>query len=161
MESFKAIYRRFSYQVRVRGLNVDGDILDIKFDTGAVNTIVSLEAITDRDIDKKRLITQLEGKTENKVFRSASGNDMTGYLVCAESIKISAFVLQKFFYYLVTNVNVNVALLGDDFISHCTFWHDNQADIIVKSFDSMGYESSFNSSIDKYVINSILETCEK
>ena len=64
-------------------------------------------------------------------FLSASGTEMHGYLVYAEKICLSDYPIDKFYYYLIVDVNNDVALLGNDFLSYCEFKHEEKGDILI------------------------------
>lgn len=118
------------------------DAISFKFDTGAVDTAISFEALLAgkrHQADKEIFIQKLRSDIPTKKFISASGDSMEGYLCEASDIFISGSMLPKFYYYLVLDVKKEVALLGDDFISCCGFRHNVKDSIIIESFDSSEY----------------------
>ena len=69
---------------------------------------------------------------------------MIGYLCNATDVKVNSTILKQFYYYLIFNVEHKIALLGDDFISCCTFVHSANSDIIIQAFDSDNYTMKQN-----------------
>lgn len=124
------------YIVELSGL---GDrIVTGKFDTGAVATIITTKklGLTDKQFDllKKHFDTMVELP---KSFHSATNGEMKGYLVRARNVMLYQTCLKDFYYYLVLDNNLNKALLGDDFISCCTFNHRPQGDIVITTIDRL------------------------
>lgn len=120
-----------------------------KFDTGAVNTMLPLGMILDectsnsdlRDVFA-RLCEKSNAVTE---FTSAAGNKILGVKCHVNDIIISGMLIHDFYFYL-TNTDRKVALLGDDFISCCTFKHIPDGDILIDNFDSNKYSRNVNTS---------------
>lgn len=132
-----------SYKLQISNL-IDKDNIWFKFDTGAINTVISLKALISTKkiqyVDKNSLKERLRVGIPTKPFKSASGDDMIGYLCKATNVEIDNVVLNQFYYYLTLNTEYPIALLGDDFISCCNFTHSTHSDIIIKSFDSANYK---------------------
>lgn len=129
------------------GIPIIGNISSfaIKFDTGAANTVVSIEKITgnlsDRQLsDVRRFI---EGKRISpKEFRSASGHSFSAYPAYLSDVIIGNCQFDRFYYYLVAEPlydNRKIALLGDDFIDCCGFSREPHGDILIKEFDFSRY----------------------
>lgn len=130
------------YIVEFSGL---GDrIVTGKFDTGAVATIITTRklGLTDRQLDllKKHFDRTVE---RPKSFHSATNGEMKGYLVKARDVMLYKTCLKDFYYYLVLDNNLNKALLGDDFISCCTFNHRPQGDIVITTIDTASYSAFY------------------
>ena len=159
MALFEARYRNSSYQISVRNIDKDGDILEMKFDSGAVNSIITLPMLTDCKLDRKKLEENLQNKTVSRIFHSASGNQMKGYLVCVRNAIISGTVLEEFYYFLVTNVEYSVALMGDDFISCCRFSHEPKQDILVDQFLKADYGIGINKRIHEDELDDLMAMC--
>lgn len=155
----KVHYGRSTYYTKLR--NLTDNVIIIKFDTGAVNTVISLEALTNnKNIDKNKLIKQLENSKKSHIFKSASGNDMIGYLCNASNVKISGVNIKDFYYYLIVNTEQSLALLGDDFISCCSFNHSINSDIIINAFNDKLYkDKQLDTYIDELELHELLSLC--
>lgn len=138
MISIKYAEKEFYYTVRLSGLN--DNIITGKFDTGAVTTIITT---------KKLGILP-------KSFYSATDGEMKGYLVKAKDVMLYNTKLKSFYYYLILDNNLNKALLGDDFISCCTFHHQPKGDIVITAIDMDLYLSSYENFVDCIDISEIL-----
>ena len=154
---FKAIHTSNGYYLRAKNLSGKGRALMMKFDTGAVNTVISVEALTKRKIDKAWIVQSIQDKTPCRKFKSASGNEMTGYLVHVDNADIAGSRIERFYYYMIMNVDNAVSLIGDDFISKCTFLHSKDGDIEVTAFDSIGYHADTIKSISETELDELLE----
>ena len=143
---FKAFWRKSGYVVYLKDSD---DVLKaaMAFDTGAVCTVLSVEALTSELVDKETLCHKLDQKARRRRFLSASGTEMHGYLVCAESMSLSDYPIDKFYYYLIVDVDDVVALLGDDFISCCDFHHQKKEDISIVDFDKHLYETTYGGAL--------------
>lgn len=143
----KIHYGNSAYHIKLLNL-INNKVTVFKFDTGAINTIISFEALVDgkmlKQIDKQNFMNSLRKNIPTKDFRSASGNYMKGFLCKATDVKIGDAILSKFYYYLVFNINHKIALLGDDFISCCNFIHESNSDIIINDFDDDNYTINQN-----------------
>ena len=98
---FKAIHTSNGYYLRAKNLSGKGRALMMKFDTGAVNTVISVEALTKRKIDKAWIVQSIQDKTPCRKFKSASGNEMTGYLVHVDNADIAGSRIERFYYYIM------------------------------------------------------------
>lgn len=138
---FEAEHIRGAYVFMVSGIRPDDDIVYVKFDTGAMNTVISINAIAG-DKDAQDQVREYIEKTgiPKEVFRSASGHEMTGVRVNAENVRFGNFLVPSFNYYLVLDVDTNVALLGDDFIRYCKFSHMVEGAVIVDKVDFSMYQ---------------------
>lgn len=63
-------------------------------------------------------------------FTSASGHKMYGIRSIFHDVRISGVKLEKFYFYLLLGSNRPIALIGDDFISCCSFTHEPKQDIL-------------------------------
>jgi len=154
------VYGRSAYHISMMNLTKAQDsVINIKFDTGACSTIISLNTLMDTDDENKlkRFILGIPKDIPRKGFRSASGNTMYGILCEAKNVKLSGVTLEHFYYYLIIEYkdrdecknckysekgNRRLALIGDDFISCCGFNHSKNSDIIINSFDKDIYEQN-------------------
>ena len=143
---FKAFWRKSGYVVYLKDSD---DVLRaaLAFDTGAVCTVLSIEALTSDSVDKEALCKKLDKRAQRRRFLSASGTEMHGYLVCAEGMSLSDYPIDKFYYYLIVDVDDVVALLGDDLISCCDFHHQKRADIEIIDFDEQLYETTYGGAL--------------
>lgn len=78
-----------------------------------------------------------------KEFRSVSGHLFNGYLCCAENVLLMDLRVQRF-YYFMSFVDSNTALLGDDFITYCGISHSIEGDFYVNAFSQEKYDAYFN-----------------
>ena len=143
---FKAFWRKSGYYVYLKDANDEINV-SLTFDTGAVCTVLSVEALTSEQIDKKAFCTRLDQRAKSRRFLSASGTEMHGYLVCAEGMSLSDYLIDKFYYYLIVDVDDVVALLGDDILSCCDFAHSKKTDIEVTDFDEQLYQTTYSGAI--------------
>ena len=135
------------YTVRLSGLN--DDIITGKFDTGAVATIITSKklGLSDDQVERLKEYFKTSG-IEPENFYSAPDGKMGGYLVKAENVMLYGTVLKSFYYYLILDNRLDKALLGDDFISCCTFTHKPKSDIIITTIDMDMYSSSYYGKVD-------------
>ena len=98
MGFFKTIYRNQAHFVVLTDFDDQGRDVYLHFDTGAVCTVISIDLFVAEKIDKTKFAQQIKSRTKSRIFHSATGNQMEGYLVCAENIKLSGAYLSKFFY---------------------------------------------------------------
>lgn len=129
-----------SYRTSLDIQKNEKDFVSIKFDTGATNTIITTGALGFNNIQTAVLLRNIqESRLKSNKFTSASGNIFTGYPCCCDNLKIGDVFLKRFYYYIVFH-DSSKALLGDDFISCCTFSHSFKSDIIVTAFHTEEYE---------------------
>lgn len=159
MGFFKTLYRNRAHFVVLTDFDNQGRDVYLRFDTGAVCTVISIELFVAEKIDKTKFIQQIKSRANRRIFHSATGNQMEGYLVCAENIKMSGACLSKFFYYLIVDMDERVGLLGDDFISKSRFMHEVDQEIEVDSFDDEKYAEGFTRFISEKEMYEILELC--
>ena len=141
-------------------LRLGNQALLLKFDTGAKNTVISVDAIYGKlsveTID--RLKTKLEkAAIIPKEFDSATGDTFWGYLVSARNVRIGQTVFSEFYYYLVLENKRTVALLGEDFIDNADYSHVKHEDIHITDFDSESYRQSFENAVEETDIISAIE----
>lgn len=156
----EAHHENGAYFVMLRTPNAENPIVTMKFDSGAINTVISVEALTAKTIDKDQLVGNIKGKAARKMFRSASGNKMEGYLVCATDVVLSGKVFDEFYYYLLVDVDDSVGLLGDDFISKCEFSHKIDGNIEITAFDDVHYKGTVGNCISESTLDQLLGLCE-
>lgn len=144
-----------NYIVSFSGL---GDrIVTGKFDTGAVATIITSKklGLTDGQVEILKGYFEKSG-VEPENFYSATNGKMGGYLVRAKNIMLYSTVLESFYYYLVLDNSLDKALLGDDFISCCTFSHQPKGDIVITTIDMNLYSSPYKNNMDCVDISEII-----
>ncbi len=117
----------------------------IKFDTGAANTVISIEKIsgdlTDEQLKKIKDYITSRGICP-KEFKSASGHPFYAYPAYMTNIVIGSHLFNTFFYYIIVDRlhdNRKLALLGDDFIDCCGFSREPHGNIIINKFDFSTY----------------------
>ena len=143
---FNAFWDGMEYIVYLKGANGETKTT-LAFDTGAVCTVVSIESLTKEFVDKSALCQELDQRVKRRRFLSASGTEMHGYLVCAEKVSLSDYPVDRFYYYLITDVNDEVALLGNDLLSCCKFSHEEMGDIEVLDFDQSLYQKTYSGAV--------------
>ena len=128
---------------------MNDDIISGKFDTGAVATIINSKklGLTDEQVERLKEHFEKSGIKPEK-FYSATDGKMYGYPVRAENVMLYSTVLKSFYYYLILDNSLDKALLGDDFISCCTFNHQPKRDIIITTIDMELYLSSYIGKVD-------------
>ncbi|MCR5053774.1 MAG: retropepsin-like domain-containing protein [Lachnospiraceae bacterium] len=119
--------------------------VQLKFDTGAINTVISSEvyygSISD-DVQKK-IVSSLDlRKVKKKEFTSASGGTFVGYLVSANNFRMGDVIIPAFRYYMIIENKRTVALLGEDFIDACRYEHDSYGDVVIHEIDEKYFEDS-------------------
>lgn len=118
---------RFLYSQKTKNYtgyleNIDifaGVKIPVKFNTGAIATIFTAKVF---GLDEERV----------KVI-------FYGYPCYCDNIRLGDVILRRFYYYLVLDSSRSKALLGDDFISCCTFSHGYESDIVVTGFNMEKY----------------------
>ena len=163
----KAIYNNSAYYIPISNLRGNKkEYLAIKFDTGAVNTVLSFSALVGNPkflgISEDKFVEQLKNMRgiTTKTFKAANGKTMIGYLCCAKDVIIGGCKFDKFFYYLICNIERNLALLGDDFISCCSFEHKVNSNIEITHFDTKHYkinEDKEKNCISEVIFDELLE----
>ena len=154
----KAIHQNGGYYFGTKNICNKDLTLVMKFDTGAVHTVISLEALTMLRVDKEKFVENIKNRTVHRKFKSASGNTMIGYLVLARDVLLSNTRVDEFYYYLIVNVEDSVGLLGDDFISKCTFHHNKDGDIEIEAFDNETYHNDMQC-VSRQEVDELLELC--
>ena len=137
----------------------DGISLNMKFDTGAVRTVISIWSLFQHL--SINTINRLKEGFENagiksKEFSSASGNELKGYPCVIHNAKLNGVVIKDFCFYLILDTRRKIALIGDDFVSCCDFHHIIDGDIVIDSFDSdLAYEK-FKLDHEPFELNEII-----
>lgn len=136
----------------------------ILFDTGASDTVISISSFLGGDIpiwqqwDIRDRIKAKHPEVKFHEFESVSGHTVLGTRVHTKNVEIDNVQISDFYYYLIFGSLKKRALLGDDFISHCSFSHSTNGDIHVSAFDTKSYENSFGADfcdLDGYELNEI------
>ena len=92
-----------------------------------------------------------------KVFKSASGDEMIGYMVDAKNTTIGDTTLDHFYYYLIPQNKRQVALVGNDFLDFCSYSHDICGNIKINTIDMEKYKDSVKDSISVDEVISIID----
>ncbi len=118
-------------------------VFDVKWDTGAANTVISLGAIDDEistaDFTTFKKYCEQHYDAVRKEFVSASGGSFYGYPISVKEVKVGGVKLPTFLFYLVLENKRDIALLGFDFIDRCSFSHKTDSDISLTEFNEVGY----------------------
>ena len=120
-------------------------IVYIKFDTGAVYTVLSFEALFHGITlkEKENFVKKLKNKKiKDNTFYSATKGEMKGYNVKLCNVNLGGVLLETFCFWLIINMNHPLALLGDDFISCCNVSHKCDSDFIIENFSSDLYNNT-------------------
>lgn len=144
---YSQITRQFTVQIRGLGLN-KRIYIPMKFDTGAINTVISLKRLICGRAYNLSRINEYVASKENiikKKFFSASGHQLTGYLSRASNVEISGTMLKNFYYYIVIDGDREISLLGNDFIAACDFGHLKFENVKISCFDELSYTNIFES----------------
>lgn len=125
-------------------VDLNDHVFDIKWDTGAADTVISIGAIFDGMTPEKllelKVLCESHSKPENKKrFVSASGDEFWGYHVDAHDAVIGGQRFPRFHYYLVLENKRDIALLGFDFVDRCGYKHDPEGDVVITEFKDDGY----------------------
>lgn len=129
-----------SYRTSLDIQKNDKDFVSMKFDTGASDTIMTTGALGLDHVQEEILLKGVRvHRLKGNVFTSASGNRIIGYPCYCDDLKIGDVHVRRFYYYLVFS-DTPKALLGDDFISCCTFSHSFKSDIVVTAFHAEEYD---------------------
>ena len=134
----------------------DKDFVSMKFDTGATDTIITTGALGVDCVQADILLKNIhDEKRKGNEFTSASGDAFIGYPCYCDDLRIGDVQVKRFYYYIVFN-DIPKALLGDDFISCCTFCHSFKDDIVVTAFHFDEYERQSVSNVNGMNIYEIL-----
>ena len=131
-----------NYTAYLENIDLYRDIkIPVKFDTGAIATIFTTKALGLNKEGEKVIANRIEQKAMiKKNFTSATGHTFYGYPCYCDNIRLDDVILRRFYYYLVLDGSRSKALIGDDFISCCTFSHGYESDIVVTGFNAEKYE---------------------
>lgn len=136
--------QQYTAYLNINDLNENPVELEIKFDTGAVSTVISANKIFGRDLsdsDLEDIKKQINEKTIKKhAFKSASGHIMSAYPCCYKDVVLAGCKFEYFKFYVVLENTANIAVVGDDFISCCSFVHTLKSDIVINGFDNELYK---------------------
>ncbi len=135
-------------------LNIGKQVLLIKFDTGACNTVISAEVLYGAisNVQKENLKKYCERNgIVPKSFEATTGSTMKGYPVVFNNVEVNGVQFSRFFCYIVVDFedskksNIKkFALLGDDFLDCCGYSHKPHEDIEIFCFDDEGYSLKEN-----------------
>ena len=148
-----AKYRQGGYYLGISNLHSNADEeIDAKFDTGASATVFTISSLYDGvDSAKAGHLRKyvLDNGLRTHIFQSASGTEMFAVKCYKDDVCIGRIKFDRFYYWLVFLVDIDKALLGDDFIKHCTFSHADKSDILISSFNMESYVAYQGSCEDK------------
>ncbi|MBR0090677.1 MAG: hypothetical protein IJP92_03150 [Lachnospiraceae bacterium] len=148
------------YTIRLTQHNV-GDTKSIlfKFDTGAVSTIIGIrtlfDTITEEQIIEFRKYFS-EAQVKEQRFSVATGHKLHGYPCAFSDIMLSGEQIDWFPFYLIMDTDRKVALIGNDFITHCAFDHKPDDDIIIHGYQKDRLRESFlENNLNTFELNQI------
>lgn len=141
------------------------DRISAIFDTGATATVLSLGSLLGEDLAEaaQPYVKEYFADIPFSSFKSASGNELLGYDICLNNIRVSGTKFERFYFYLMPYICKPKALIGDDIISCCGFHHaplkDIEADIDMNLYisrrGSMGSTGDCNELFRHFLINNI------
>lgn len=130
-------------------LNIGKQVLSVKFDTGACNTVISAEVLYGELDNKRKECFKRYCKQRGvipKPFEVTTGNIMKGFPVLFENVEVNGTAFSQFYCYIIVDIDGNrkgkvkkFALLGDDFLDCCGYSHNPHEDIKIFCFDKEGY----------------------
>ncbi|MBR5377065.1 MAG: hypothetical protein IK139_07260 [Lachnospiraceae bacterium] len=121
------------------------DEIIFSFDTGSPYTVLSINSLYNRPHENKdRIFDALKGGSISSIQPStAAGQILEGYACVVKNVTISGRSFKKLYFYIVTNIDKPLALIGDDIVSFCSFHHQRKSDICNIGFDEEGYVEEF------------------
>lgn len=154
-------------------LNKNGILIPLQCDNGSSHSSISLLSLIEdgfeytqdkaSQIEEELLIQKNEGKREivkgnNLVvkLKSASGDDMFGFLTDMGKISIGDADFEHFYYYFVPKNKTAFALMGNDFLHHCEYKHNIGGNIVITGFDEDGYINSHKEALTQNEIKSLI-----
>lgn len=146
MTNIIAEHNGAAYNLTLDNITVESDTaIYIKFDTGANATVISIETLLKATtLTKEELIEKLMCRKRTiNTFKSASGHDINTILCCAKNVFLSGVELDRLYFWLAIDMGIPKALLGDDFISCCSFSHNVGGDIFINRLDRNLYNQKF------------------
>lgn len=96
-----------------------------------------------------------------KVFHSATGNEMTGYLVDAGNIELGDAQMDHFFYYFIPQNDRPVALLGNDFLRYCEYTHTIEGNITITKIDEDAYARYYANAVSIDELAAVIDEIEQ
>jgi hypothetical protein len=152
------------------------NIIPIKFDNGAAYTVITASMFSSKLIksDAGPLNERLSrwktpGTEQNpagtapfrKVFHSATGHAMTGYLVDAGNIELGDTQLDHFFYYFIPQNDRSVALFGNDFLRYCEYTHTIEGSIVITKIDKDAYARYYSNAVSIDELAAVIDEIEQ
>lgn len=140
----KVEYNGKSYSVPVEGIHTNA--ISAKLDTGAVATTISLSSLCagyDSQVESS-ILQYIERRGLKPVhFTAANGTDVKCYRAYAKDVRVGNIIVPEFHYYVSVGIARKSFLLGNDFISCCSFSHKCQGNILINSFNIEEYARNF------------------
>lgn len=140
-KNFEILYDRYArdYTIEIKKIAKDFQRIKFKFDTGATNTIITVNSLfTDSVLAAKVILYLKKCRDEKKYlfndFKSASGNNMSGVLCSIDNFTLTGLEPFKFYFYLIFSTAHQKALLGVDFIECCDFHCKVRRNIEIENF---------------------------
>jgi len=143
LSDFCVSYSQFGYySVDLTGLSLgDSLFVPMKFDTGSPYTLISVQSlysnVSIKGVDLLRDRFSELGIQPLGYVRSATGHPIEAYPLIISNVYLNdELFISKFPFYLVLNVGRPLALLGDDFVSCCSFSHEINSDIVISRYEN-------------------------
>ena len=130
LASFSTIKARKSYFVRVRNFRRDVEELFFQFDTGASLSLIGLNTICDKSEEKQeKLLKILQEEIDKNGIAAYHDNPKTVteeevivYPCKMEGVSIMGTSTMCLYFYIYLG-NVNMPLLGYDYVDGCSYQH--------------------------------------
>lgn len=130
LDSFSAIRAGRSYLVSVRNIRQDQEYVYFQFDTGAAMSLIGLNTICDRDAVRQQrlkdiLLEEIDGNAIHPLSeapRTVTEESVTLYPCRLDGVSIMNTREITFFFCIYLG-NVNMPLLGYDYLDDCTYHH--------------------------------------
>lgn len=131
------------------GLNNDNEVSLMTLDTGAGSTIIGSNILLkcgvnsmENNVDIMNFLNIMQ--VTPRIFLSATNTRMAAYPCYLENVLLSGVLFTKFYFYLfLGKENLNICLLGNDFIRFCSMSKSINSDIALTDFSFDVYEENF------------------
>ena len=164
LASFSTIKARKSYYVRVKNFRRDTEELFFQFDTGAALSLIGLNTICDKSIEDQNILRNIILKeiNENGIEahqdspKTVTEEEVIVYPCRLDGVSIMGTTAVCLYFYIFLG-NVNMPLLGYDYVDDCCYRHSIGGNIEVMAIaDNVGRKHypqkiiNFNKVLDEY-----------
>lgn len=145
---------RYNAYVAYTSSFTDIEVKPMKIDMGASSTVLSIATALGRPVSKseypKFRKTLEKVSLAKKSFKTATDNNVIGYLTLRKNVIFPGLVIPKFFYYIILNPE-DKFLVGLDILERCDFHHNMYGDFVITDFDYASYEKYYMNFYDKKI----------